>query len=92
LSHPSDTHFDEVVNPDELGGLDAYDRPPIATHAAASGGPRGVIMLASRDYLSGVSYDGAVAMLGGDVFTGTLTRPGRDRTRNTLFGSLLLLV
>jgi hypothetical protein len=81
----SDTHFDEVVNPGEIGGLNAYDRD-IATKRLKRWA-EGVIKV-SRDYLSGVSYDGAVVMLGGDVFTGNL-HDLAETNEDTLFGSLL---
>lgn len=81
----SDTHFDEVVNPDELGGLNAYDRD-IATRRLKRWA-EGVVKL-SRDYLAGVTYDGAVVMLGGDIFTGNL-HDLSETNEDTLFGSLL---
>lgn len=81
----SDTHFDEVVNPDELGGLNAYDRD-IATMRLQRWA-EGVIMLA-RHYLTGVEYDGCVVMLGGDMFTGNL-HDLAETNEDTLFGSLL---
>jgi hypothetical protein len=81
----SDTHFDEVVNPDEIGGLNAYNRE-IATKRLKRWA-EGVIKL-SRDYLSGVTYDGAVVMLGGDIFTGNL-HDLAETNEDTLFGSLL---
>lgn len=81
----SDTHFDEVVNPDEIGGLNAYDRA-IATKRLQRWA-EGVITLA-RHYLAGVNYDGAVIMLGGDIFTGNL-HDLAETNEDTLFGSLL---
>jgi hypothetical protein len=81
----SDTHFDEVVNPDELGGQNAYNRE-IATQRLKRWAENTIKL--SRDYLSGVSYDGAVVMLGGDIFTGTL-HDLAETNEDTLFGSLL---
>ena len=81
----SDTHFDEVVNPDEVGGLNAYDRD-IATKRLKRWA-EGTITLA-RDYLTGVTYDGAVIMLGGDMFTGNL-HDLAETNEDTLFGSLM---
>lgn len=81
----SDSHFDEVVNPDEIGGLNAYDRD-IAT-LRLKRWAEGVIKL-SRDYLSGVTYDGAVVMLGGDIFSGNL-HDLAETNEDTLPGSLL---
>jgi predicted MPP superfamily phosphohydrolase len=65
----SDTHFDEVVNPDEMEGLNAYNRE-IAVFRLQRWAEN-VIKL-SRHYLSGVTYDGVVVILGGDIFTGEI--------------------
>lgn len=81
----SDSHFDEVVNPDELAGLNAYDRD-IAVKRLRRWA-EGVVKL-SRDYLSGVTYDGIVVPLGGDLFSGNL-HDLAETNEDTLFGSLL---
>jgi hypothetical protein len=81
----SDLHFDEVVNPDEIGGLNCYNRE-IGTQRLKRLA-EGVIKL-SRDYLSGVTYDGAIVMLGGDIFSGDL-HDLAETNEDTLFGSLL---
>jgi hypothetical protein len=81
----SDTHFDEVVNPHELGGLNAYNRE-IATQRLQRWA-EGIIKVA-RHYLQGVTYDGAVVMLGGDIFTGNL-HDLQETNEDTIFGSLL---
>ena len=65
----SDTHFDEVVNPDEMEGLNAYNRQIAVMRLQRWS--ENVIKLA-RHYLSGVSYDGVVLILGGDIFTGEI--------------------
>lgn len=72
----SDMHFDEVVNPHEMGGVNAYDRD-IAEMRLKRYFER-VIMLA-RDYTSGVTIDGFVLMLGGDSLTGEI-HPELHRT------------
>jgi hypothetical protein len=65
----SDTHFDEVVNPDEMEGLNAYNRTIAVLRLQRWA--ENVVKLA-RHYLSGVSYDGVVLILGGDIFTGEI--------------------
>lgn len=65
----SDSHFDEVVNPDEVGGTNAYDRR-IATLRLRRYFER--VVRISRDLFSGVTYDGCVLMLGGDLFSGDI--------------------
>lgn len=82
----SDQHFDEVVNPEEMDGLNAYDRD-IATLRLERWN-RNVVRLA-RDYLSGVTYDGAVLMLGGDAFSGVIHDELKETNADVLFGSLL---
>ena len=65
----TDTHFDEVVNPDEVDGINCYNRE-IAELRLRRCFER-TIMLA-RDYLSGIKYDGVALFLGGDVFSGNI--------------------
>jgi len=82
----SDTHFDEVVNPDEMEGLNAYNRQ-IATMRLERW-TQNVIKLA-RHYLSGVTYDGIVVILGGDIFTGDIHEELSITNDDTMIGSLL---
>lgn len=65
----SDCHFDEVVNPSEIDGRNAYDRD-IATQRLERFFTNTVKV--SRDYLQGVDFDGAVLFLGGDLVSGTI--------------------
>lgn len=65
----SDCHFDEVVNPSELDGRNAYDRT-IAELRLERYFTQ-VVRLA-RDYLAGMSYDGFVQILGGDLISGDI--------------------
>jgi len=65
----SDCHWDEVVNPDEIGGVNAYDRE-IATqrlrHWATS------IVEQFSYYVTNIKITGCVVMIGGDLLTGNL--------------------
>lgn len=63
----SDLHLDEVVRPDEIGKLNAYNRAIAELRLERY--VRRAVMLA-RQYLSGVEYDGVVLMLGGDLVSG----------------------
>lgn len=65
----SDTHFDEVVRPEELLGDNAYNRRIAELRLKAF-----VERLAqtSFDHLAGVTIDGLVLNLGGDMVTGEL--------------------
>ena len=65
----SDMHFDEVVNPDEIGGVNAFDRS-IATLRLRRFFDQLVVV--SRRYFAGVTFDGCVLMLGGDGVSGTI--------------------
>jgi predicted phosphodiesterase len=65
----SDTHFDEVVNPAEIGYLNAYNRD-IAEQRLERFTENTIKI--SRQYLTGVEFDGAVIFLGGDMVSGTI--------------------
>jgi hypothetical protein len=82
----SDTHFDEVVNPDEMEGLNAYNREIAVMRLERWS--QNVIKL-SRHYLSGITYDGVVVILGGDIFTGDIHEELSITNDDTMIGSLL---
>lgn len=82
----TDTHFDEIVNPDEIDGINAYNRE-IAELRLRRCIERTILL--SRDYLSGVKYDGVCLMLGGDIFSGNIHEELQRTNADTLFGSLL---
>lgn len=65
----SDCHFDEVVNPSELDGRNAYNRD-IAELRLERYFTQ-VVRLA-RDHLAGMTYDGVVLMLAGDLISGDI--------------------
>jgi predicted phosphodiesterase len=65
----SDCHFDEVVNPAELGFRNAYSRA-IAEMRLARYFEQ--VVRLSRDYLTGMTYDGVVLCLGGDLISGDI--------------------
>jgi hypothetical protein len=82
----TDAHLDEVVDPDQIEGLNCYNR--------AIGEIRletfftGAVKLA-RHYLGGVQYDGVCLMLGGDIFSGNIHEELSRTNEATLFNSLL---
>lgn len=82
----SDTHFDEVVDPTEMDGLNAYNRK-IATQRLELWA-QNVIHL-TRNYLSGVTYDGIVVMLGGDIFSGDIHEELAQTNEDSMLASLL---
>jgi predicted phosphodiesterase len=85
----SDCHFDEVVRPEEVGGVNAYNRE-IATLRLQTYFEN-VVKLA-RDYLSGVDYAGVVLMLGGDLFSGDIHEELAQTNEDTILGSILYWV
>lgn len=82
----SDTHFDEVVNPDEMDGLNAYNRE-IAQMRLQKWATNVVKM--ARHYLAGVEYDGIVLLLGGDIFSGDIHEELAETNEDTTLSSLL---
>lgn len=82
----SDTHFDEVVIAEEVDGLNAYNRT-IATQRLKKWS-QGVVKM-SRDYLSGVTYDGCVLILGGDIFSGDIHEELAQTNEDSILGSLM---
>ena len=82
----SDTHFDEVVLAEEVAGLNTYNRR-IAELRLKSWADNAVKM--ARHYLSGVTYDGIVVMLGGDIFSGDIHEELAQTNEDTMLGSLL---
>ena len=65
----SDLHLDEVVDPEEMRGKNAYNRV-IALQRLHRVGANTVKM--AKDYISGVSYDGLFVWVNGDVVSGNI--------------------
>lgn len=65
----SDLHLDEVVRPEEVHGYNAYDRhiAEMRLHRTAD-----VALKLLHDYVSGITYDGFVLVLGGDILSGDI--------------------
>lgn len=82
----TDTHFDEIVNPSEIDGINCYNRE-IAGLRLRRCFERAIML--GRDYLSGVTYDGAALFFGGDIFSGNIHEELVRTNADTLFGSLL---
>lgn len=71
----SDCHFDEVVNPSELDGRNAYNRDIAELRLERYFSQ--VIWLA-RHHLAGMKYDGVVLMLAGDLISGDIHEELQD--------------
>jgi hypothetical protein len=81
----SDLHLDEVVRPEEIGGVNAYNREIARQrlHATAHG-----FVKVCRDYWTGLTYDGVVVALGGDIFSGDIHDELSQTNEDTMLGSL----
>jgi hypothetical protein len=82
----SDLHLDEIVEPDEVDGLNAYNRT-IAVQRMKRWS-NNVVKLA-RHHLAGMKYDGVVLMLGGDTFSGDIHDELKETNEDSMLGSLL---
>ncbi len=85
----SDTHFDEVVSPNEIQGRNAYNRE-IAVQRLRKFFEK--IVLLSNDYLTGLDYSGCVLFLGGDIFSGDIHHELTETNEDTMLGSTLFWV
>lgn len=82
----SDCHFDEIVNPAEIDGRNAYNRQ-IAEQRLERYFTQ-VIRL-SRDYLTGMIFDGIVLMLAGDLISGDINEDLRETNETTTLDTVL---
>jgi len=82
----SDTHFDEVVNPAEMDFRNAYNRD-IATMRLERFFTK--IVLLSKEYITGLDYDGCVLFMGGDMFSGDIHEELSETNEDTMLGSVL---
>lgn len=65
----SDTHFDEVVKPEQVNGVNAYNRE-IATQRWTRLIDKTCEM--ARDYITGIEYEGIHIWANGDIFSGNI--------------------
>lgn len=81
----SDLHLDEVVNPDEVEGVNEYNRE-IAVRRL-----RRVLagsISVCREHFSGLRYEGFTLILGGDIFSGSIHEELEITNEDTVIGSL----
>lgn len=81
----SDTHFDEHVDPVEVDGANAYSRE-IAEQRLHRTFTSSVKVL--RDHFAGLTYPGAVIMLGGDMLSGNIHEELRETNEATVLDSV----
>ena len=82
----SDTNFDEVVNPDEIGGRNEYDRK-IAVKRLQTYFQK--VVLLTNEYITGLDYQGCVLFLGGDIFSGDIHEELTETNEDTMLGSVI---
>lgn len=85
----TDVHWDETVKPEQIDGMNAYNRR-IAEQRVKRAFERAIIV--SRDYLSGVTYDGFQLFLGGDLLSGIIHDELRETNEATVIESILSVV
>jgi hypothetical protein len=81
----SDLHLDEVVAPEQVMGMNAYNRQ-IARMRLETTAINFVKIC--RDYWTGVTYDGVVVALAGDLFSGDIHEELKETNEDTMLGSL----
>lgn len=82
----SDLHLDEVVQPAEIGHVNAYNRR-IAELRLQGTFERAVEVC--RTYWSGITYDGIVCPLAGDIYSGDIHDELTQTNEDTILGSIL---
>lgn len=80
----TDTHFDEVIRPEEVGYINALDRQ-IAEKRLKRWAEK-VIVLA-RDYVAGVEIDGLFIPATGDILSGDIHAELKESNADILFAS-----
>ena len=82
----SDTHFDEVVKPEEIGYRNEYNRE-IAVARLENYFQK--IILLTKDYITGINYEGCVLFLGGDIFSGDIHEELTQTNEDTILSSVI---
>ena len=82
----SDAHFDEVINPAEIGHVNAYNRF-IAEERLQYFFKR--VAKLGTHYFSGLDYPGIAVPMGGDVFSGNIHEELKQTNESTLCESIL---
>lgn len=78
----TDTHFEEIIRPEEVGFFNAYDRRIGELRLRRWSDS---IIKVAHDDLSNVEYPGLVVMVGGDIFSGNIHAELVETNAGTLF-------
>ena len=81
----SDCHWDEVVNPDEVEGVNCYNREIAVIRLKKV---LDSTVLVTRRYFAGLNYEGFVLMLGGDMLSGNIHEELQQTNEDTVLGSV----
>lgn len=82
----SDTHFDEVVKPEEIQYRNEYNRK-IAVQRLKTYFQK--IILLTNEYVTGIDYQGCVLFLAGDIFSGDIHEELTETNEDTMLGSVI---
>lgn len=85
----TDPHWDEVIDPAQVGGVNAYNRT-IAEQRLRRAFERTIRM--TRDCLSGVHAEGFMLFLGGDMLSGVIHEELRETNEAQVMDSVLSLL
>lgn len=78
----SDTHFDEIVRPEQVSYINAYNRT-IAQQRLRRWVERSVVL--ARDYISGIDIEGAAVFATGDILSGDIHAELKESNESTLY-------
>ena len=82
----TDTHFDEVVRPEQVAYINAYDRR-IAEQRLRRWVERSIIL--ARDYMAGIEFEGCAIFATGDILSGDIHAELKESNAATLYGGAL---
>jgi predicted phosphodiesterase len=85
----TDIHWDEVVVPAQIEGINCYTRS-ISEGRIQRAFTRGIRV--ARDYLSGVTYEGFNLFLGGDLLSGIIHEELTETNHGTICDSILSIL
>ena len=85
----TDVHWDEVIDPAQVEGYNAYNRA-IAEQRVKRAFTRTVKIV--RNYFAGVKYDGFQLFLGGDLMSGIIHEELTETNQGTLCESILTVM
>lgn len=85
----TDIHWDEIVKPEQIGHVNKYNRM-IAEMRVKRAFTRGIRV--TRDYLSGVSYEGFNLFLGGDLLSGIIHDELTETNEGTIAEGILSIL